>query len=363
MIILFAFSLASLGLVMLYSAGRAQNQAAEMLLLKQAVWLGLSVAAFLSILLIDLEKLRRYIWFMVVPALMLLGIVLIPSVGLEVNGARRWLSLGYMNMQVADFAKIAWVFTLAHYLGAIQRERLTFWRGFMGPLAMTGGVTCLVLLQPDYGTAFLYALVAGIMLFMAGVPLKYLIPAALGAIAVFSYAVWQDPVRLERVTAFLDVEGNRDGGAYQLWQGILGFGVGGWDGIGLGQSRQPLAYLPEAHTDFIFPVIGEELGFVFTTSVVLCFAAMTALVLLRLQRAPGLFHFLLVLGCLLLIVLQALFNFGVSTGCLPTKGVSLPLISYGGSNLLATFILLGIICNELLRWNRSPLKTARELTG
>jgi cell division protein FtsW len=168
-------------------------------------------------------------------------------------------------------------------------------------------------------------------------------------------------VRLGRILSFLDVEGNRTEGAYQLWQGIIGFGVGGVDGVGLGNGRQQFSFLPEAHTDFIFPIIGEELGLIFTLTVVLAFGLFFLVTWHQLQRAPNIYQFLLVSGALFFISLQAMINMGVSTGCLPTKGMSLPFISYGGSNLVVTYFLFGIICRSIWAWSSPPRFEPREI--
>ena len=191
--------------------------------------------------------------------------------------------------------------------------------------------------------------------------MKFLIPAAVASLTGFAILVYNDPVRLARITSFLNVEGNRSDSAYQLWQGILAFGAGGLQGVGLGSGRQQMSFLPEAHTDFIFSIIGEELGFFFTAGVVVLFMTLFFVGMLQLKRAPGLYHYLLVMGALLFITFQALINIGVVTGCLPTKGISLPFISYGGSNLVFMFVLTGIILNGFRTWEFSTLQPKRDL--
>jgi cell division protein FtsW len=199
------------------------------------------------------------------------------------------------------------------------------------------------------------------MMFQAGTSLRWLLPVAGLAIAAFSVLVYFDPVRIRRVTSFLDVEANANDSAYQLWQGMLAFGVGGLDGVGLGMGRQQMHFLPEAHTDFIFPVIGEELGLLVTSGIVLCFLVLFASVFLRLRQAPRLYEYLLAMGAILFVTLQAIINMGVVTGSLPTKGMSLPFISYGGSNLMVTFVLLGFVINVLKSMNNPERLRAREL--
>ncbi|MFI5205766.1 MAG: FtsW/RodA/SpoVE family cell cycle protein, partial [Candidatus Paceibacterales bacterium] len=178
---------------------------------------------------------------------------------------------------------------------------------------------------------------------------------------VFAGAILADPVRLKRITAFLDVEGNKFDSSYQLWQGMLAFAAGGVTGVGLGNGRQQLSFLPEAHNDFIFPVIGEELGLFFSSGVVILYGVIFFLGVKILRLAPNLFYFSLASGSLLCIIFQALINIGVVTGLLPTKGMSLPFISYGGTNLILVFVLIGVLLNCLRTWSKQPLDESREL--
>ncbi len=350
-----------LGLIVLLSVGRAHETGLGGYFLRQCLWLGIAMTAFGGALAFDHERLRRTSWWIALFGLLLLVLVLVPGIGMKINGARRWIDIGPMNMQVSDVAKIGYILCLAHYFTIVQRERTRFLKGFIAPIAIIGIFFSLILLQPDFGTAFLFGIVGGMLLYLAGTPLKYLLPTGLLGGGLFGLAIARDPVRLERILAFLDVEGNRSEGAYQLWQGLMGFGVGGVRGVGLGNGRQQFAFLPEAHTDFIFPIIGEELGLVFTLSVVLAFALFFFVTWHQLQKAPTLYQFLVVSGALLFITLQAMINMGVSTGCLPTKGMSLPFISYGGSNLVVTYFLFGVICRSIWKWNDPPRFEPREI--
>ena len=181
------------------------------------------------------------------------------------------------------------------------------------------------------------------------------------------YLIFQDQVRLRRLTSFLDVEANKNDGAYQLYQGQMAFGNGGVMGVGAGNGRFQNNYLPEAHTDFIYSIIGEEFGFMVTCLVLVLFMIIFCTVIFSLRRAPNLFQGLLVLGSLLMISVQALINMGVVTGLLPTKGMSLPFISYGGSNLVVMCVFTGILINCLRSWEKLPIKAERrklvEITG
>ena len=358
-VIFAAISLTMIGLVMLFSAGVVRG--AQALLTKQVICLALSLVMGLYAAFMDLEWLRRKAW--VVFGLCILGLILtlVPGIGVKVNGAQRWIGLGPLRIQPSEFAKIGLVIILAAYFSQRHREIKTFLYGFFIPSVVIGLCCGLIILQPDFGTCFLCGAVAATMMFQAGTSLRWLLPVAGLAIAAFSVLVYFDPVRIRRVTSFLDVEANANDSAYQLWQGMLAFGVGGLDGVGLGMGRQQMHFLPEAHTDFIFPVIGEELGLLVTSGIVLCFLVLFASVFLRLRQAPRLYEYLLAMGAILFVTLQAIINMGVVTGSLPTKGMSLPFISYGGSNLMVTFVLLGFVINVLKSMNSPELLRAREL--
>lgn len=349
------------GLAVLFSATRAMHDDSTLLLQKQLVWLAVGALAGGAAALFPLDRLRGFTWLIALGSIALLVLVLVPGIGVKVNGAQRWIGLGPMRLQAAEFAKLGLVFLLAHYLGGRPREVRTFLKGFLVPCACIGVWCALIFLQPDFGTAFLCGAVGGCLLFLAGVRFLFLIPTGLAGLAGFAWMVMNDPVRWRRITAFLDVEGNRTDSSYQLWQGLLAFASGGVEGVGLGHGRQQMHFLPEAHTDFIFAVLGEELGLWATGSVVVLFLAIFLLVNWQVRRAPDLFHFLLVQGIMLFLVFQALINLGVVTGLLPTKGMSLPFISYGGSNLVLMCIFTGLLLNAFRSWDRPVWSTPREL--
>jgi cell division protein FtsW len=183
-----------------------------------------------------------------------------------------------------------------------------------------------------------------------------LLPIVAAGAGIVTLAILHNPERLERVMVFMDPAASKSDASYQLWQAILAFGAGGVDGVGIGNGRQQMAFLPEAHTDFIFAIVGEELGVAFTLAVVFTFAIMFIAGVLHLRRAPNLFQYLLVAGALLLLTLQSVINLGVVTGLLPTKGMSLPFISYGGSNLLLMAAIVGLMINTQTAWSRPVLK-------
>jgi len=344
-----------LGLTILFSASASFKQGPYYYLNKQLVGVALAAVACLVASRIDLEGLRRYAWVIGLVSVGALILVLIPGPGVSVNGSRRWLGLGPVRVQVSEFAKLALVYCLAHYLALNQTRIGEFRRGFALPLAIIAVFGGLILLEPDFGTAALAGAVGLILVFLAGARWRYILPTLALAGTGFAALVIHNPNRLRRFTAFLDVEGNKLGGTYQLYQSLAAFAVGGTDGAGLGQGRQQMNFLPEAHTDFIFAVVGEELGLGFTLGVVVVFTLIFILGLLHLRRAPNLFQYLLVAGCILLISLQAVINLGVVTGLLPTKGMSLPFISAGLSNLLLMALLVGILINTHRTWAKPAL--------
>jgi cell division protein FtsW len=354
-IVVCAIGLTFLGLTILFSASVSLKQDPYFYLNKQVV--GVVAAGLVCFIAskINLDYARRASVWIGVVALVLLVLVLIPHLGVSVKGSRRWLGYGAARLQVSEFAKLAMVFCLAHYLALNQTRSGDLKRGYLYPLAIIGAFTLLILLEPDFGTAALALSVGLILLFLSGAKWRYILPTIALAAAAFALLVAHNPNRLRRFTAFMDVEGNKQGGTYQLYQSLEAFAAGGTSGAGLGQGRQQINFLPEAHTDFIFAVVGEELGMWFTLGVVGVFGVMFVAGLAHLKRAPNLFHFLLATGCLLLMCLQSIINLGVVTGVLPTKGMSLPFISAGLSNLLLMGLLVGILINTQRTWGRASL--------
>jgi cell division protein FtsW len=354
-IVICAIALTCLGLTILFSASASFKQGPYFYLGKQVA--GVMAATLLCLVMsrLNLDYVRRYAWWIAGTLFVLLALVLVPHLGITVKGSRRWLGHGSVRIQVSEFAKLAMVFCLAHYLAMNQTRLREFLRGYLYPLGIVGAFGGMILLEPDLGTAALVLAVGVLLLFLAGAKWRYILPTiALGAVS-FAGLVMLMPNRLRRFTAFLDVEGNKQGGTYQLYQSLAAFAAGGTSGAGLGQGRQQAYFLPEAHTDFIFAVVGEELGLWYTMGVVAIFTVVFAAGIAHLRRAPNLFHFLLAAGCLLLICLQALINVGVVTGVLPTKGMSLPFISAGLSNLLLMGLLLGVLINTARTWGRVVL--------
>lgn len=352
--LLFVIFLTTLGLVILISAGSAKEDSL-VFFKKQATWLVIATIIGTAAAFINLNLLKKYALHFGVFSVLTLIAVAIPHIGKVVNGARRWIEIGPVTFQPSDIGKIALVVLLAWYLQNNQRYMKTFLKGFVYPMTIAGFFFLLIIIEPDFGTATLCAIVSLSMIFLAGTKFLYIIAIFIFGVAGILTLVYFDPVRWARLTSYLDLENNKLDGAYQLYQAILGFGAGGVDGAGLGQGRQQQFFLPEAHTDFIFAIVGEELGLVFTLLVVAAFFAMFLIVVSRLKKAPNIFELYIAAGSMLMITLQSIFNMGVVTGMFPTKGISLPFLSYGGSNLVAMFVFAGLLVNCLRSWNK-PIK-------
>ena len=280
---------------------------------------------------------------------LLLAVVLMLAVamgfGRSAGGATRWLALGPVNVQPAEAAKLAMIMWLAHSLAKKANRVRTFSIGFLPHVIVAGLLMLLCLAQPDFGSAVMIALLTFVVLFAAGARAGYLLGGLLLALPVGSAAIASSPYRMRRIKAFLEPFEHRQGAGYQITESLMSFGSGGWTGAGLGDGRQKLLFLPEAHTDFISAIIGEELGFI---GVVLLCAAFAWIVLRGLRaawRVQDEYAAYLAAGMTLFIGLQAFTNLAVAMGLLPTKGLALPFVSYGGSSLIVNAAAAGIVLN------------------
>jgi cell division protein FtsW len=260
------------------------------------------------------------------------------------SGAHRWIGLPHLpHFQPSELAKLSLILFLAAYADQFPRKMAEFKQGLLIPGPIIGLVLLLIFIEPDRGCAILLAAVAGTMLIVAGVRLLYLAAPAVLAAGALALSLARDPMRLNRILAWLHPELSKDGVGYQAYQAMIAFGSGGWFGLGLGNSRQKLGFVPEHHTDFIFSIIGEELGLVTTLAVVLFFMALVLCGIYIAGRAADTFGTLLATGVTFMIGIQALINMGVVTSLLPNKGMPLPFISYGGSNLLLMLVGVGLL--------------------
>ncbi|MFZ5806458.1 MAG: putative lipid II flippase FtsW [Verrucomicrobiota bacterium] len=347
-LIVAVFSLVALGLVMLLSvsAFAPDNRGDAMFfIVRQSAWLGLGVIAGILVTQLDYQLWVKYAqWFLILAAVLMIA-CFIPGIGTAVKGAHRWLNLGFAKVQPSEFAKLAVVAFMAFWLGKHQRKIAEFKQGFAVPIGVVLGIAGILVFQPDLGTAALILLVAFLLMFIAGVRLRYILPIpVLGFLGIIGIALAM-PERRGRLLAFINPENYRSDEGYQVWQALVAFGSGGTNGLGLGNSVQKMFYLPEAHTDFIFPIIGEELGLMVTLGVVLCFLMVALTGGYISYHAPDAMGVLLGFGATALICIQAGMNIAVVTAMVPAKGIGLPFISYGGSNLVVCLACIGILLN------------------
>jgi cell division protein FtsW len=334
-------ALLALGVVMLYSSSSPQVGARYLIL--QLVWCVLGAAACVVATLTDYRQLKRFWWVLLMAALVMLALVLNNHLGSVRGGARRWFTFGGMSFQPSEFAKLAVIIALAWYGERFQRQMPTFIRGALIPGLLVGLAAGLIFKEPDVGNGLVLATVCGILLLIAGIRLRYFLPPVLaGALAVGLF-IHHNPMRSERVYSWLHLEETRLGKGMQAYEAMVALGSGGLIGKGLGDGRQKRGWVPEHHTDFIFSIVGEELGLTATLFVVLAFAALLCCGIYIAAHAGDTFGLLLGAGITFLISLQAFINIGVVTSALPNKGLPLPFISYGGSSLLITFTGVGLL--------------------
>lgn len=340
--------LIAFGVVMVYSASAvyASNMFDDgfHFLVRQTAFAVVALLVMISFTRIDLSLLRRSTYPVLLVAVLLMIAVAL-GLGRSAGGATRWLAIGPVNVQPAELAKLAMIMWLAHSLAKKSNRVRTFSIGFLPHVLVAGLLMLLCLAQPDFGSAVMIALLTFVVLFAAGAKAGYLLGCILIAVPVGYAAIASSPYRMRRIKAFLEPFEHRQGAGYQITESLMSFGSGGWTGVGLGDSRQKLLFLPEAHTDFISAIIGEELGFI---GVVLLCAAFAWIVFRGLRaawRAQDEYAGYLAAGMTLFIGLQAFTNLAVAMGLLPTKGLALPFVSYGGSSLLVNAAAAGIILN------------------
>jgi cell division protein FtsW len=342
-----AIALAAFGLVMVYSASAiyAQAQTGDgMYLFKRQLFHGLlgGFALFVG-LRFGYQRMVKWAYPLLVFSFLLLVLLLVPGVGGKAGGSVRWIKLAFFNFQPGELVKIAFVVYLAFSLTRKKENIQTFSVGFLPHLMVTGVLMLLLLAQPDFGTAATLAMLLFLMLFLAGTRLSYIVVAALTALPVAYGLIVGSEYRLRRLLAFLDPWSHRFDIGYHITESLMSLGSGGVFGVGLGEGKHKLFFLPAAHTDFIFAQVGEELGLVGAVAVVMAFSLIVWRGMRTAWRAPDLFGTYLAFGLTALIGLQTLINMGVVTGLLPTKGLTLPFVSYGGSSMLCTMFGVGLL--------------------
>lgn len=349
LLLLVTLSLVGLGIVMIYSASaiRAQERFGDptFFLKKQLVYACLGLLAMAWAMGRDLKTFQRLTPILFLGSLLLLLLVLVPHVGVRINGARRWLRLFGISFQPAELAKLTVILFLASYFARRQDRLDDFLDGFLPPLCMTGLAAGLIILQPNFGTASVLLFSAGALFFVGGARIRHLLGAAAGALPLLVFLVMRSAHGKTRFLALLDPTRVPAKATYQLDQSFYALGPGGLFGRGLGDSMQKLFFLPEPHTDFIFAIVGEEMGFVGAMLVVGLFALFLWRGTRAAVRAGDPYASYLALGITGLVVGQAALNMGVVSGLLPTTGVPLPFVSFGGSSLTVTLFGVGVLLN------------------
>ncbi|HMP76063.1 MAG TPA: putative lipid II flippase FtsW [Kiritimatiellia bacterium] len=339
--------LVALGIVMLASTSGVHGNALfgdpNYFVKRQAAALVLGLLAAILGARIDYQVWKKFAVPLAGITFLLLAAVLVPGIGIEVKGSRRWISLGVTTMQPSEIGKVALIFLLAWWMSRVKRKAGELVPGLIIPGALMGALILPVLVGPDFGTSMLMGAVGFAMLWAGGSRFSHLAIAGTGAASFMTVLIMQNEVRMRRIIAFLDPERYADREAFQLLNAIYAFVMGGSGGVGLGASLQKRYYLPESHTDFIFAIIGEELGLAASMGVLLLFAVIFVCGLRISARAPDSFGRLAALGLTCMITIQAAINLGVVTGCLPTKGLPLPFISYGGTSLAITLGMVGVL--------------------
>ncbi|MFA6142588.1 MAG: putative lipid II flippase FtsW [Candidatus Omnitrophota bacterium] len=341
--------LVSIGIVMIYSASSiyAYSSMGDSLyfLKRHLIYLAIGLVMMFFMMIIDINKLRVLSKPIMLATIFLLLLVLIPHIGREIAGARRWFRVGLINFQPSELAKIAVIIYMADLIARKGLAMKSFINGYIPAVMILGVIVGFVLLEPDLGTAFTISVIAVIMLFVGGVNVYYLLASGLACLPVLYMLLFRVEYRRKRMMMFLNPWSDKRGAGFQIIQSFVALGSGGPFGVGLGQSRQKLFYLPASHTDFIFSIIGEELGFLGAASVVILFMIFVWQGMKVAFKAIDPFQRYTALGIVSLIGLEALINIGVTAGALPTKGLPLPFISYGGSGLVFHLMAVGILLN------------------
>jgi len=342
-------ALVAIGIVMIYSASAIYADTTmkdSMYFLKRhMVYVVIGFTLMILAMFADLSKVRAWVKPMMLVSIALLALVLIPHIGRETSGARRWFRLGMINFQPSEFVKIAMILYMADFISRKEALIKTFRYGYLPAMAVLGLTVGLVLIEPDLGTAVTISMITVIMLFTGGLRPAYIVASFLASLPVLYALLFRISYRRKRMMAFLNPWADSRGTGFQIIQSFVALGSGGLFGVGLGQSRQKLFYLPASHTDFIFSIIGEELGFIGTASVVALFGIFIWQGMRIVFNALGTFERMAALGIVSLIGLEAIINIGVTAGALPTKGLPLPFISYGGTGLVFHLMAVGILLN------------------
>lgn len=338
-----------IGIIMIYSASSIyaleRYKDSMFFLRRHLVFILIGIILTFFIMAIDYRILRRYAKPLLATSLILLVLVLIPGIGREVAGARRWFRLAMFSFQPSELMNLALIIYISDFISRKKNVIRNLGQGFLPPVIILGIIILLILAQPDLGTAVSIGLVIFMMLFLAGARITHLVGIALSSLPLLYILIFSVPYRRMRIMAFLNPWLDPKGSGFQIIQSNIALGSGGIFGIGLGHSKQKLFYLPAAHTDFIFSIIGEELGLLGTLGVCILFVNLLIQEMKISRNAQDMFGHFLSLGIILITSLKVVINMGVASGFFPTKGLPLPFISYGGSSLVFDMIGIGLILN------------------
>jgi len=337
-----------IGIVMLFSTSafaRDSHGDVYFFIKRQAMWFGVGLVVCIFAALIDYHLWQRTWWLWFALALVVLALCYVPHIGMRLNGSRRWIGWGPVTIQPSELAKVAVIFFLAAWFSRYEKPDRKLLLGFILPLAIISLPAALVLGEVDLGTTALIGATAFVMMFIAGASPLWLGAVSLTGLGALLIVATQISERMGRLSAFLHPQHFKEDAGLQQMQALIAWGSGGMEGLGLGNGRQKMLYLPYAHTDFIFPIVGEELGLRFSLLVVFLFVVIIVCGTMIALHAKDRFGLLLGCGVVSLLALQAAVNIGVTTSLLPNKGLPLPFISYGGSNLVACMFGVGLLLN------------------
>ncbi len=339
-----------IGIITIYSTSSAKvasgAHSINTTFLRHVMWVTIALIGMLIMRKTDYHHLQKYSTAIFIVALVGLVVVLIPTIGANINGARRWIRIGIIGYQPSEFAKLAMIIFMSGYIAKHREKMSTFVKGFVVPIILIGIVSLLILKGPDFGTAMFVSMISFILIMAGGTRIVYVIFTMIASIPHIYQIMHNIPAyRLKRLLAFVDPWQDPMGFGYQIIQSWIALGSGGVAGLGMGESRQKLFFLPMSDNDFIFSIIGEEFGLIGTTSIVIMFALLTWQGIRVCKATPDLFGFFLSLGITVLLALQAAVNIAVVTGSIPTTGLPLPFISTGGSSILLSMLGIGILLN------------------
>ncbi len=354
-------ALTALGVVMVASSSIAMDSNPFYYLTRHLVFLGLGIGLAYVAMRTELKTVEHYNQWLLLACFVLLLMVYVPGLGSSVNGARRWINLGVSKFQVVEAVKVLYIVWLSSYLVRFRDEVNATWPAMLKPLGVAVALVGLLLLQPDFGSSTLLLAITAGMLVLGGVNLPRMSAPIVIGLPIFAFIAILEPYRMRRITSFMNPWEDQLGSGYQLSNALMAVGRGEWWGVGLGGSVQKLNYLPEAHTDFIFSVIGEELGFVGVCAVIALYALLAGRAFhlgLRCVEMRRHFAGYCAFGIALWISMQSFVSIGVNLGLLPTKGLTLPRISSGGSSVLMTCVAMGLLLRVSYELNRAERQVA-----